>query len=128
MSAGALMFHMIILCDKIFPWVPTFFYPMTLTMKWAIFWKITLGVRAVIFYISIVKALLWVPILLTLWPWPWSLIYILKTLTLLITFKQWVLELLCFTWVFFVKRLYCGYQDFLICDLDLGFWPIFWIL
>ena len=49
----------------------------------------------------------------------------LKTLTLLITFEQWVLELWYFTWVFHVIRLFPGYHYSLPCDLDLEVWPIF---
>ena len=49
----------------------------------------------------------------------------LKTLTLLITFEQWVIEIWYFTWVFLVIRPFCGYHYFLPCDLDLGVWPIF---
>ena len=44
----------------------------------------------------------------------------LETLTLLITFEQWVLELWYFTWVFLVIRPFRGYHYFLSCDLDLG--------
>ena len=47
-----------------------------------------------------------------------------ETLTLLITFEQWVLELWFFTWVFPVIRPFVGYHYFLPCDLDLGVWPI----
>ena len=39
----------------------------------------------------------WVLTYLTLWSWPWSLTYFLKTLTLPITFEQWMLELWYFT-------------------------------
>ena len=49
-----------------------------------------------------------------------------ETLTLLITFEQWVLELWFFTWVFLVIRPFRGYHYFLPCDLDLGVWAIFW--
>ena len=45
-----------------------------------------------------------------------------ETLTLLITFELWVLELWYFTWVFFVIRPFRGYY-FLPCDL--GVLPIF---
>ena len=36
-----------------------------------------------------------------------------ETFTLQITFKQWVLELRYFTWVFLLTRLFCGSQHFL---------------
>mgnify|MGYP003683288813 CR=1 FL=1 len=51
-----------------------------------------------------------------------------ETLTLLITFEQWMLELWYFTWVFLVIRLFRGYHYFWPCDIDLGVWPIFWKL
>ena len=51
-----------------------------------------------------------------------------ETLTLLITFEQWVLELWYFTWIFSVIRPFRGYHYFLPCDLDLGVRPIFWKL
>ena len=51
-------------------------------------------------------------IFFTLWPWPLSLTYFLKTLTLQITFEQWVLELWYFTWVFLVIRHFSGYHYF----------------
>ena len=56
---------------------------------------------------------------LVVWP------IFLKTLTLLITFEQWVLELWYFTWVFLVMRPFSGYHFFLPCDLDLWVWPSF---
>ena len=72
-SARALIFNMSIPCDKTFPgaqllfilwpWLPIFFYPVTLT---------------------------------------WSFTHFLKTLTLLITFEYWVLQLLYSKWVFLV--------------------------
>ena len=37
-----------------------------------------------------------------------------------------MLELWYFTWIFLVIRPFGGYHYFLPCDLDLGFWPIFW--
>ena len=61
----------------------------------------------------------------TLWPWLWSLTDFFKTLTLLITCKQWVLELWYFTPVFLVTRPSRGYQHFWPCILDLVVWPIF---
>ena len=89
------------------------------------FWIV--GARALIFHMSIPcdKTFQWVPLFLTLWPWPWSLTHFLKTLTLLITFKQWLLELWYFTRVFLVIRAFCGYNYVWPCDLDLGVWPIF---
>ena len=92
------------------------------------FW--TENARALIFHMSIPcdNTFPWVPLFFTLWPWPSSLTHFLKTLTLLITFEQWVLELWYFTWVFFVMRPFCGYHYLLPWDLDLGVWSIFWKL
>ena len=92
------------------------------------FWTVSAG--ALIFNMSIPcdETFLWMPLFLSLWPWPWSLTHFLKTLTLLITSEQWVLELWYFKWVFFVMRPFRGYHYFLPCDLDLGVWPIFWKL
>ena len=47
-----------------------------------------------------------------------------ETLTLLITFEQWMLELWYFTWLSLVIRPFRGYHYFLPGDLDLGVWPI----
>ena len=87
------------------------------------FW--TVSARALIFHMSIPcdKTFPWIPFF---YPWPWSLTFFFKTLTLQIAFEQWVLELWNFTWVFFVIRPFSGYHYFLPCDLDLGVWPIFW--
>ena len=92
------------------------------------FW--TVSARALIFHMNIswYKTFSWVPLFFTLWLWPWSLTHFLKTLTLLITFEQWVLELRYFTWVFLVVRPFSGYHYFWPCDFDLGVWPIFWKL
>ena len=57
-----------------------------------------------IFHMSSNNTLLWVTRILTLWPWPWSLIYLLKNLTLQ-TFEQ----------------------EFWPYDLDLGVWPTVFI-
>ena len=54
---------------------------------------------------------------------PWA--SCLKTLTLLITFEQLVLELWYFTWVFLVIRPFSRYHYFLQCDFDLVVCPIF---
>ena len=57
----------------------------------------------------------------TLWPWPLSLTYFLKTLTLLITFEQWVPQLWYFTWVFLVIRPFSGYHFFYPVTLSFEF-------
>ena len=48
-----------------------------------------------------------------------------ETLTLLITYEQWVLELWYFTWTFLVRRPFRGYHYVLPCDHNLGVWPFF---
>ena len=82
-----------------------------------------MSVRASIFQMSIPydKTFPWVPTFFTLWPWPWSLTYFLKTLTLLITFEQWVLKLWYFKWVYFVTRLSVGTKIFYLVTLTLEF-------
>ena len=89
------------------------------------FW--TMSARALIFHMSIFcdKTFPWIPLFLTLWPWPWILTHFLKTLTLLIPFEQWVLELWYFTWVFLLIIPFCGYRYFWPCDLDLRVWCTF---
>ena len=89
------------------------------------FW--TVRARALIFHMIIPCDMTfpWIPLFLTLWPWPWNLTHYLKTLTLFITFDLCVLELWYFTWLFLVIRPLNGYHYFLPCDLDLGVWPVF---
>ena len=86
------------------------------------FW--TMNARALIFHMNIPcdKTLFFDTVTLTL-----SLTHFLKTLTLLITFEQWVPELWYFIWVFLVIIPFRGYHYFWLCDLDLGVCPIFWI-
>ena len=77
-----------------------------------------------IFHMSIPcdKTFQCLPLFFTLWTWPLSLTYFLKTLILLITFEQWMLELWYFSWIFLVIRSFCWYYTF---------WPwhftFFWI-
>jgi hypothetical protein len=89
------------------------------------FWMVC--TRALIFQLSIScdKTFLWVPKVLTLWPWPWCLMCLLKMLSLAITFEWYVLGLLYFTWVFLVTKPFHRYQNFWSCDLDLGVWPTY---
>jgi hypothetical protein len=49
------------------------------------------------------------------------LTYLLKTLTLVISFEWYVLGLWYFSWVFLLKRLFCGYHRFDIVTLTLMF-------
>ena len=74
------------------------------------FW--TVRARALIFHMNIScdKTFPWGALFFTLWPWPWSLTHFLKPLTLLMTFQQWVLELLFFTWLFPVTKPFHGYR------------------
>jgi hypothetical protein len=62
--------------------------------------------RALIFHMSVPygKTFPWVPNFLIMWPLPWCLTYLLKTLTLAVTFKWYVLGCWYFTWVFHVTR------------------------
>ena len=68
------------------------------------------------------KTFPWIPLFFTLdlgvWP-------IFEHFYLHITFKQWVLELWYFTWIFRVIRPFRWYHYFLLWDLDLGVGPIF---
>jgi hypothetical protein len=77
--------------------------------------------RMLIFHMSVScdKIFSWVPKFLTMWPWPWCLTYLLKTLILAITFKRYVLGCWYFTWVFLVTRSFHGYQNV----LTLWLWP-----
>ena len=94
LSARALIFHMSIPCDK-----TIIFYPVTLTLEFDPFFKNfnlvnnfwTVSARALIFHMSIPcdKTFRWVPLFFTLWPWHWSITLFLKTLTLLITKKNY---------------------------------------
>ena len=98
------------------------FDPVTLTLEFDLLFKNfnlvnnfwTVSSKALIFHMSIPcdKTFQWVPLFFTMWPWPSCLIYFLKTLNLLITFEQWVLELWYFTWVFLVIRPFSGYHYF----------------
>ena len=118
MSARALIFHMNIPCDRPFRGYH-YFWPCALTLEFDRFFENfnlaynfwTVSAKALIFHMNIPcdKNFSWVPLFFTLWPWPWSLTQFLKTLTLLITFKQWVLELWYFTWIFPVISMICWY-------------------
>ena len=83
------------------------------------FW--TVSARALIFHMSIPcdKTIVFYPVTMT---------HFWKTLTLLITFEQWVLEPWYFTWVSLVMRPFRGCHYFWPCDLDLRVWPTFWKL
>ena len=88
----------------------------------------TVNARALIFHMNIPsgKNFLYVQ---TCWScdldlrvWPFKK----RTLTLLITFEQWVLELWFFTEEFHETRFLYGYQQFELCDIDLQvtFWKL----
>jgi hypothetical protein len=83
--------------------------------------------RALIIHMSVPygKTFPWVPDFLTMWPWPWCLTYLLKTLTLAITFKWYILGWWYFTWVFLVTRSFHRYQNIWPCDFDLNIWPTY---
>jgi hypothetical protein len=82
-----------------------------LNHAFSIFWFVYTG--TLIFHISICcdKSFQWVPISLTLWPWTLCLIYLLKTLSLAISFECYTLEFWYFTWVFVVTKPFRGYQQ-----------------
>ena len=63
-------------------------------------------------------------IIFTLLPWPWSLTYFWKTLTLDITFKPEVIRLSYCTCVFLVTRPFTRYHIFYLVTLTLKFDPL----
>ena len=58
-------------------------------------------------------------------PWPWSLTYFWKTLTLAITFKPEDVRLSYCKCVFLVTRPFTWYHNYWPCDLDLEVCPTF---
>ena len=76
-------------------------------------------------YVPCDKTFLFVPKVLTLWPWPWLLTYFWKNLTLAITFESKEIGLSYNSCVFFVARPFCWYQKFWPCDHYLELWPTF---
>ena len=58
-------------------------------------------------------------------PWPWSLTYFWKTLTLAITFLPEVRGLSFCICIFLVIRPFTWYRKFWPCDLHLEVWPTF---
>jgi hypothetical protein len=86
------------------------------------FWMV--HTRALIFDMSVIygKTFPWASNFLTMWPWPWCLTYLWKTLTLVITFKWYVLGCWYFTWVFHVwQDLLMGTTIFDLVTLTLMF-------
>ena len=68
-----------------------------------------------------------VPLFFTLWPWPWSLTYFWKTLTLAITFKPEEIKLSYCTCVFLVTRPFTWYHNFFdLVTLTLKFDLLVW--
>ena len=119
-------------CTWIFPVIRPFrgydyFYTL-----WPWSWSLTFLTLPITFCTVIARALIFhmvnpcdktfssVSLFLTLWPEPLSPTYFQKTLTLLITFELWLLELWYFTWVFLVARPFRLYLHFWPCDLDLS--------
>ena len=112
-----------------------YFDTVTLTLEYGPFFENfnlanklwTASARVSIFHMNIASGQTFpgVPLFQTLWPWPWSSTYryFYKTLTLLITFEQRVLELWYLTWVLLVATPFSVYKLFWPCDL--GGWPIF---
>jgi hypothetical protein len=114
------LFQLTVPCDKTFPWMPT---GMILTMVFDllienfifeyIFWMVWTG--TLIFDISIPCT-----IVLTLWPWPWCLTYLLKTTTLTIFFEWHLLVGISF-------ECFCD-KTFLRVPKDLTLLSQFWCL
>jgi hypothetical protein len=92
-----LIFHISVPCDKILPWGTKIFDLVTLMFDLLVenfnlaynFWMVC--TRALIFHMSVPygKTFPWIPNFLTMWPW--RLTHLLKTLTLAIIFKWYVL-------------------------------------
>jgi hypothetical protein len=116
-----------------------FFYLLTLTLVFVcltyllknnlgymIFWMVsTMALAYHINNIPYDKTFLWVP---KIWPWPWCLTYLLRTLNFALLFEYYVLGHWCFVWVFLETRPSLEYQLIWPCDHDLGFWPTYWKL
>ena len=66
-----------------------------------------------------------VPYFLTSWPWPWSLTYFWKTLTLVITFLPELIELSYCTCVLFKIRPFIWCRNVWPRDIDLEVWTTF---
>ena len=64
-------------------------------------------------------------IILTSVTWPWSLIYFLKTLTLVITYEPWETGLSYFTCEFLVTRPFTSHHNIWPSDLEFEVWPTF---
>ena len=63
----------------------------------------------------------------TLWPWPLKLTYFQETLTFLINFEQFVIEVWCFINEYYtIYDLPVDTNSFWPYDLYLGAWPTFW--
>jgi hypothetical protein len=94
-----------------------------------IFWMVC--TRTLIFHMSVSssKTFPWILTYLTLWPRPWCLTYILKT----ISFEWYVLGVGYFTRVIVVTSPFCGYQQVWPWDVDLltenfNLGHLFWLL
>ena len=85
-------------------WYFTWLFPVMRPFRgYHYFWYFwTVRAIALIFHTNIPcdKTFSWVPLFFNLWHWPWRLTYFLKTLTLIISFEQWDLDIWYFTWVF----------------------------
>ena len=86
-----------------------------------------MSARALIFHMCIFcyKIFLCVPTFFTLWRWPWSLTYYLKTLTLL---KIWTAgaRALIFHTSYLCGKTFPWVPTIWPCDLELGVWHTFW--
>ena len=136
-SARALIFHKSIPCDKNFPWISLFFYPVTLTLEFDPFYENfylanivwTVNARALIFHMSIPwdKIFPWVPLIFTLWHWPWNCIgpIFKKNFNLAKNFWTMSARVLIFHLSIPCDKTFPWVPLFLPCYLGLGVWPIF---
>jgi hypothetical protein len=75
------------------------------------FWMVDTGALIFLSCEPFNKIFPWVPKILTMWPWPWCLVYLLNTWTLAISFEWYAVGFRYFTRVFFVIGSFCGYQQ-----------------
>ena len=119
---------------SILRWVRTFTYPVsnfTIAKNFNHgynFWMV--GITTLILHMSVHcdKIFPMIPTNLTLWPWPWCLTYLSKTLKLDISFEWYMLGLWYFSWVFLMTTPFHYYLKISLCDLDFNVWPMYWKL
>ena len=115
MNARSLIFHKRISFDKSLPLVTVFipctwpltltYFLKTLTLLFILkLWELELSLLLYFTWVFLYKHLSVGTNSFNLWPWPSSLVYILKPSTLLIAFQEWMPESSYFTWIFLVIR------------------------